>query len=92
MRSGELGSAGSILPVESTVSGLDASTSDVERQFLQITKQISADITLSAQQALSDTGTVGRASYRLARGLTAEVSAGTVNGLALIYRWFSRDE
>ncbi len=24
-------------------------------------------------------------------GLTAEVSAGTVNGLALIYRWFSKD-
>ena len=91
MRSGELGSAGSILPVESSVSGLDGGTSDVERQFLQITKQISSDITLSAQQALSDTGTVGRASYRLARGLTAEISAGTVSGIALIYRWFSRD-
>ena len=91
MRSGELGSAGSILPVESSVSGLDGGTSDVERQFLQITKQISSDITLSAQQALSDTGTVGRASYRLARGLTAELSVGTVNGIALIYRWFSRE-
>lgn len=92
MRSGEIGSAGSILPVESSVSGLDGVTSDVERQFLQVTKQISSDITLSVQQALSDTGTVGRASYRLARGLTAELSVGTVSGLALIYRWFSRDE
>lgn len=91
MRSGEIGSAGSILPVESSVSGIDGHTSDVERQFLQVTKQVSTDITLSLQQALSDTGTVGRASYRLARGLTAELSVGTVNGIALIYRWFSRD-
>lgn len=91
MRSGELGAAGSILPVESVVSGLDSGTSDIERKFIQVSKQLSTGITLSIQQALSDTGTVGRASYQLARGLTAELSAGTVNGLALIHRWFSRN-
>jgi translocation and assembly module TamB len=91
MQSGELGSAGSILPVESVVGGLDTGTSDIERRFIQASKGLSNGITLSIQQALSDTGTVGRASYRLARGLTAQLSVGTVNGLALIYRWFSRD-
>ncbi|NYT59013.1 translocation/assembly module TamB domain-containing protein [Alcaligenaceae bacterium] len=91
MRSGDLGAAGSILPVESVVSGLDSGTSDIERKFIQVSKSVGAGITLSIRQALSDTGTVGRASYRLARGLTAEISAGTVNGLALIYRWFSMD-
>ncbi len=91
MRSGELGAAGSILPAESVVSGLDSGTSDIERKFIQASKGVGNGITLSIQQALSDTGTVGRASYQLARGLTAEISAGTVSGLALIYRWFSRN-
>ncbi|NYT86920.1 translocation/assembly module TamB domain-containing protein [Pusillimonas harenae] len=91
MRSGELGAVGSILPAESVVSGLDSGTSDLERKFIQISKAVGEGFTLSIRQALSDTGTVGRASYRLARGLTAELSGGTVNGLALIYRWFSRD-
>lgn len=91
IKSGELGSAGSILPAESVVSGLDAGTSDIERKFIAVSKTLSNGITLSIQQALSDTGSVGRASYRLGRGLTAELSAGTINGLALVYRWFSRD-
>lgn len=91
MRSGELGSAGSVLPPESVVRNLDSNTSDIENRFVMASKRFENGITLSAQQALSDTGTVGRASYRLARGLTAEITAGTVNGLALIYRWFSRD-
>ncbi|WP_395029242.1 translocation/assembly module TamB domain-containing protein [Alcaligenes aquatilis] len=91
MRSGDLGSAGSILPVESVVKSLNSGTSNEERKFIAITKALTADFSVSLEQAMADTGTVGRASYRLARGLTAEVSAGTVNGLALIYRWFSKD-
>lgn len=91
MRSGDLGSAGSILPVESVVKSLNSGTSNEERKFISISKALTADISVSLEQAMADTGTVGRASYRLARGLTAELSAGTVSGLALIYRWFSKD-
>ncbi|NYT66633.1 translocation/assembly module TamB domain-containing protein [Alcaligenaceae bacterium] len=91
MRSGELGSAGSILPVESVVSGLDSGTSDIERRFIVVSKGFGERLTLSVRQALSDTGTVGHASYQLMRNLTAELSVGTVNGLALVYRWLSRD-
>lgn len=91
IKSGQLGSAGSILPAESVVSGLDSGTSDIERKFISVSKTLSGGITLSVQQALSDTGSVGRVGYRLARGLTAELSVGTINGLALVYRWFSRD-
>lgn len=91
MRSGDLGSVGSILPAESVVSGLDSGTSDIERRFVTVSKGLARGFTVSIQQALAETGTVGRISYRLARGLTAELSAGTVNGLALIYRWFSKD-
>jgi len=91
MRAGALGATGSLLPVESVVRSLDAGTSDVERQFIVASKNISQDFTLSVEQALADTGTVGRISYRLARGLNASLSLGRVNGLALVYRWFSRD-
>jgi len=91
LRSGALGASGSLLPVESVVRSLDAGVSDIERQFIVASKNISQDFTLSVEQALSDTGTVGRISYRLARGLNASITLGTVNGLALVYRWFSRD-
>ncbi len=91
MSSGDLGSVGSVLPVENVVPSLEDGVNDAERRFVTISKSVSSNITLSLQQALSDTGTVGRASYRLARGLTADLSVGTVNGLALIYRWFSSE-
>ncbi|NYT22679.1 translocation/assembly module TamB domain-containing protein [Alcaligenaceae bacterium] len=91
LRSGELASVASVLPVESVVSGLDSGTSDIERRFVNVSKRLTSGVTLSIRQALSETGTVARASYRLARGLTAEASVGTINGLALVYRWFSRD-
>ncbi len=91
VKSGQLGSVASILPAETVVSRLDSGTSDIERKFISVSKKLSNGVTLSAQQALSDTGSVGRAAYQLARGLTVEISAGTINGLALVYRWFSRD-
>src|SRR3546814_12357689 len=61
IKSGDLGAVGSILPVESVVSGLDSGTSDIERKFITVSKKLASGITLSVQQALSDTGTVGRA-------------------------------
>ncbi|KAA0911896.1 DUF490 domain-containing protein [Pusillimonas sp. ANT_WB101] len=91
MRSGELGGAGSILPADSVVKGMDSGNSNIEQRFVVASKALSSGFTVSVRQALSDTGTVGHISYRLARGLTAELSVGTVNGLALVYRWFSRD-
>lgn len=91
MRSGELGSTGSILPVESVVRGLDSGTSNIENQFVVASRRITDGVTASIEQALSDTGTVGRLSYQLARGLSAQLSVGTVNGIALIYQTFFRD-
>ncbi len=91
MRSGELGSVGSILPAESVVRGLDSGTSDIERKFMVAAKDIGAGFRVSLEQSLSETGTVGRVTYRLAQGLSAQISAGTVNGLALIYRYVVRE-
>jgi translocation and assembly module TamB len=91
MRSGTLGSTGSILPVETVVRGLDDSDSDIENKFVVASKNLSKGFTISLEQALSEVGTVGRISYQLARGLSADLSIGTVNGIALIYRTFFRD-
>lgn len=91
MRSGELGSAGSILPVESVVSGLETGASPIEQRFILAGKTLTDDLRLSLEQSLAQTGTVARLSYRLMRRLQAEVTVGTVNGLALVYRWFSMD-
>src|SRR5690606_6728554 len=74
VRSGELGSTGSILPVESVVRGLNSGASEIENQFVIASKKLSNGITLSIEQALSDTGTVGRASYQLTRNLSANIS------------------
>ncbi|WP_322996731.1 translocation/assembly module TamB domain-containing protein [Castellaniella sp.] len=91
LRSGELGSTGSILPVQSVVSGLDSGVSPIEQRFVMASKTLSQDLKVSLEQALSQTGTVARLSYRLMRGLRAEMTVGTVSGLALVYRWFSMD-
>lgn len=92
LQSGEIGGAGSILPPTSTASSLESEVSEVEKRFIQATKVFSRGFTVGVRQALADSGTVGRATYRLTRGLTAELTVGTVSGMALLYRWFSRDD
>lgn len=91
MRSGELGSTGSILPVESVVSGINSNNSLAEQRFLMASKNISSDLQLSLEQALAQTGTVARLSYKLMWRLRSEITVGTTNGLAIVYRWFSKD-
>lgn len=90
MRSGELGSVGSILPAESVVRSLGSGTSDISRKFMVAAKNLGDGFRVSLEQSLAGVGTVGRVSYRLARGLSAQLSIGTVSGLALIYRYVER--
>lgn len=92
LQSGDIGGAGSILPPTSTASSLESEVSEVEKRFIQASKVFGQGFTVGVRQALSDSGTVGRATYRLSRRLTAEISLGTVSGMALLYRWFSRDD
>ncbi|MFJ1301761.1 translocation/assembly module TamB domain-containing protein [Pseudomonadota bacterium AL_CKDN230030165-1A_HGKHYDSX7] len=92
IRTGAIGSSGSILP-DRTVAGQvnRDSDSDLATQFLVASKNLSNGITLSIEQALAGSETVGRASYRLARGLSLDVKGGSVNGIALVYRWLIED-
>jgi len=92
LQSGDIGGAGSILPPTSTASSMESEVSEVEKRFIQASKVFGQGFTIGVRQALADSGTVGRATYRLSRRLTAEVTLGTVSGMALLYRWFSRDD
>jgi translocation and assembly module TamB len=91
IRTGELGSTGSVLPPDSVVSSANQGPSQLEQQFAQAGKHLSDGVTLSLEQALASTGTVGRLSYKLSRRLRAQLSVGTVNGVALVYHVFFDD-
>jgi translocation and assembly module TamB len=91
MRSGELGSPGSVLPAQSVVTDLDTGASLSEQRFAVAGKALTDNLRVSLEQALAQTGTVARLTYRLTRRLRVEVTAGTVSGLALVYRWFSME-
>jgi translocation and assembly module TamB len=92
MRTGSLGSSGSLLPDRTVAGDVNRSSeSDLATQFIVASKRFANGITLSVEQAMSGTETVGRASYRLARGLSLDAKGGGVNGLALVYRWFLDD-
>ncbi|MCD0501450.1 translocation/assembly module TamB domain-containing protein, partial [Bordetella petrii] len=89
IRSGAIGSSGSLLPDRTVASQVTRiSASDLATQFLVASKNFSNGITLSLEQAMSGSETVGRASYRLARGLSLDLKGGAVNGIALVYRTF----
>nr|WP_165359112.1 translocation/assembly module TamB domain-containing protein [Achromobacter agilis] len=89
IRTGNIGSSGSILPDRTVAGDVNRdSDSQLATQFLVASKSFANGITLSVEQALAGSDTVGRASYRLARGLSLDVKGGAVNGIELVYRTF----
>ncbi|CAB3650216.1 translocation/assembly module TamB domain-containing protein [Achromobacter pestifer] len=87
VRTGNIGSSGSILPDRTVAGDVNRdSDSQLATQFLVASKSFANGITLSVEQALAGSDTVGRASYRLARGLSVDLKGGSVNGIALVYR------
>ncbi|HYG42061.1 MAG TPA: translocation/assembly module TamB domain-containing protein, partial [Bordetella sp.] len=92
IRSGTIGSSGSLLPNRTVASQVNLdSNSDLATQFLVASKHFANGITLSVEQAMSGSETVGRASYRLSRNLSLDLKGGTINGIALVYRTFFAD-
>lgn len=89
IKTGNIGSSGSILPDRTVAGDVNRdSDSQLATQFLVASKSFANGITLSVEQALAGSDTVGRASYRLARGLSVDLKGGAVNGIALVYRTF----
>lgn len=92
IKSGAIGSSGSLLP-DTTVAGrvTRSSGQELENQFLVASKNFSDGITVSIEQAMAGADTVARASYRLSRRLSVDLKGGAVNGLELVYRTFFQD-
>jgi len=92
IRSGAMGSSGSLLPDRTVATEVNAdSYSDLATQFIVASKHFANGITLSVEQAMSGSDTVGRASYALSRRWSLDLKGGAVNGLALVYRTFFAD-
>ncbi|WP_373454433.1 translocation/assembly module TamB domain-containing protein [Bordetella genomosp. 9] len=92
VRNGNLGGSNSLLP-DQTVAGnvnQDASQS-LATQFVVASKNFADGVTLSVEQALAGSETVGRLSYRLSRRWSLDLKGGSVNGLELVYRTFLGD-
>jgi len=92
IRSGTIGSSGSLLPDRTVASQINLdSNSELATQFIVASKHFANGITLSVEQAMAGSETVGRASYRLSRRLSLDLKAGTISGIALVYRTFFAD-
>ena len=92
IRSGAIGSSGSLLPDTTVASNVFRSSgSDLENQFLVASKRIAEGVTFSVEQGLSGSETVGRLSYQLSRRLSADLKGGGVNGIELVYRMLLGD-
>lgn len=92
IRSGAIGSSGSLLPDTTVASQINAaSDSDLATQFLVASKRFANGITLSVEQAMAGSETVGRASYELSKRWSVDLKGGAVNGIALVYRTFFAD-
>ncbi|MFT8275645.1 translocation/assembly module TamB domain-containing protein [Kerstersia gyiorum] len=86
IKSGAMGTAGSLLPDTTVASQASVNDDSVENQFLVASKRFSDGLTLTVEQALSGSGLVARLSYWISRRLSADLRAGEVNGLGLTYR------
>jgi translocation and assembly module TamB len=87
IRSGNFGIA-SLLPARSVAGSLrsdEASAATVAGEIITIGKNINESLTLSYQQALSDTSKFLQLNYRLTRGLSVVVRGGTETALDFVY-------
>lgn len=86
VRSGAVGASGAILPQRSVADSTSYRGSDTSEQLLYISKQLTENWSAALEQSISGGGTVIRASYKLFENVTADIKAGSVNGIELIYK------
>ncbi|ANN65315.1 translocation/assembly module TamB domain-containing protein [Bordetella bronchialis] len=92
VRNGTLGSSNSLLPDQTVAGNVNQDASQtLATQFVVASKNLAQGITLSVEQALAGSETVGRLSYRLSRRWSVDLKGGSVNGLELVYRTFLGD-
>ncbi|CAM3636696.1 Autotransporter secretion inner membrane protein TamB [Bordetella sputigena] len=92
VRNGTLGGSNSLLPDQTVAGNVNQDASQtLATQFVVASKNFADGVTLSVEQALAGSETVGRLSYRLSRRWSVDLKGGSVNGLELVYRTFLGD-
>ncbi len=91
VRGGTVGEANNILPKRTVADSTAYNGYDESNQLFYATKKFGDAWTVSVEQALTGSGTVVRGSYKLLKHLTANVKAGTINGLELLYKRVFKD-
>jgi translocation and assembly module TamB len=85
LRSGEMSSAGSILPRSSVAGNVRGTTSGTSGEIITVGKRLSENITVSYEQALGGAASLVQVSYQLTRRLSVMARAGTENAIDLVY-------
>jgi translocation and assembly module TamB len=85
LRSGELSSAGSILPRSSVAGNVRGTASSTAGEFITVGKRLSDNITVSYEQAIAGAASLVQVSYQLTRRLSVMGRAGTENAIDLVY-------
>lgn len=88
LRSGQVGSASSILPRQSVAGNLRGDTvgsAGAGAEIITIGKRVNEALSISYEQALSGTANVVQLSYRLSRRISLIARAGTENALDLVF-------
>lgn len=91
VRAGSVGEADNILPERTVADSTAYRGYEQANQLFYATKKFGDNWRVSAEQALSGSGTVLRGSYRLMKHLTVDLKAGTINGIELLYKRVFKD-
>lgn len=91
VRAGSVGEADNILPKSTVADSTAYRGYEQTNQLFYATKKFGDNWRVSAEQALSGSGSVLRGSYRLMKHLTVDLKAGTINGIELLYKRVFKD-
>lgn len=91
MKAGSVGESDNILPKRTVADSSAYRGYEEASQLFYATKKFGDAWRVSAEQALSGSGTVIRGSYKLMKHLTVDAKVGTVNGIELLYKRVFKD-
>jgi translocation and assembly module TamB len=85
LRTGEMASAGSLLPRTSVAGNVRGSSSTATEEIVTVGKRLSDNITLSFEQATTGAESLVQIVYRLTKQVSILARAGTENAVNLVY-------
>jgi translocation and assembly module TamB len=85
LRTGEMSSAGSLLPRTSVAGSVRGSSSTATEEIVTVGKRLSDNVTISFEQATTGAESLVQIVYRLTKQVSVMARAGTENAINLVY-------